>query len=80
MTTNTSSAKAEGLPEIPPMSDARDLLTRIKDLNELVLMAADGMLGISSGAANAIAAGCDEIAKKLDQVCDIIDAQEGGAA
>lgn len=80
MTTDATRATAKALCETPKLSEARDILTRLKDLNELMFMASEGMLGISRGAANALAAGCDEIAKKLVEVCDIIDAQKGGEA
>lgn len=66
--------------EIPKLSDAREILTRLKDLNELMFMAGEGLFTISRSAGNAITAGCDEMAKKLAEVCDILDAQEGGDA
>ncbi|WP_287945956.1 hypothetical protein [Aquamicrobium sp.] len=86
MTTNDAArATAEALPETPELSEARDILTRIKDLNELMFMAGEGMFGFSRNAANAITAGCDEIGAKLREACDIIDAhlieaRKGGAA
>lgn len=86
MTTNDATrATAEALPETPKLSEARDILTRLKDLNELMFMAGEGMFGFSRNAASAITAGCDEIGAKLREACDIIDAhiikgREGGAA
>lgn len=66
--------------EIPKLSDARDILTRIKDLNELMFIAGEGLFAVNRSAGSAITAGSDEIAKKLVEVCDIIDAQKGGDA
>ncbi len=80
MTNDATRATAEALPETPKLSEARDILTRLKDLNELMFMAGEGLFTTSRSAASAITAGCDEIAKKLVEVCDIIDAQKGGAA
>lgn len=51
----------------------RDKLSRIKDLNELIFMAGEGMLGISRDAANAICAGSDVIKDALEEVCEMID-------
>lgn len=56
--------------------EARDKLTRIKDLNELVFMAGEGMLDTSEKAANAICAGCDTIGRLLEEVCDLIDGRQ----
>ncbi|WP_028034123.1 hypothetical protein [Chelativorans sp. J32] len=53
--------------------DVRDKLSRIKDLNELIFMAGEGMLGISRDAANAICAGSDVIKDALEEVCEMID-------
>lgn len=65
--------------EAPGLFEARTILSQIKDLNELMFMAGEGTLGISRNAGNAITAGCEVISKLLNEACDIIDAQEGGA-
>lgn len=55
------------------MFKARERLTRIKDLNELVFMAGEGMLNTCRKSANAITAGADTISDLLDELGDLLD-------
>jgi len=71
MATDTTGADARQ--DRDPIRAARDKLSRIKDLNELVFLAGEGMLGMSRKSANAICAGCDTIGDLLEEVCDLID-------
>lgn len=72
-TDNTAADARQGR---DPIFEARDKLTRIKDLNELVFLAGEGMLSMSRKSANAICAGCDTIGALLSEVCDLIDGRD----
>ena len=76
MNANEGSTAALQQQDHDALFEARDKLTRIKDLNELVFMASEGMLGTSEKAANAICAGCDTIGMLLEEVCDLIDGRQ----
>ena len=70
MDTNTTAApKAASFDAI----DVCDKLTRIKDLNQLMFMAGEGMLNVSRQHANAICAGSDTISDLLRDVSDLLD-------
>lgn len=76
MNANEGSTAALHQQDHDALFEARDKLTRIKDLNELVFMAGEGMLDTSEKAANAICAGCDTIGRLLEEVCDLIDGRQ----
>jgi hypothetical protein len=72
------SSNSTALPSEDALFEARNKLSRIKDLNELMFMAGEGMLGISRQSANAVTAGCDVISDLLKEVCSLLDNEEGG--
>lgn len=76
MNANEGSTAALQQQDHDALFEARDKLTRIKDLNELVFMAGEGMLDTSEKAANAICTGCDTIGRLLEEVCDLIDGRQ----
>jgi len=83
MTTNTSSAKAEGLPHETRVTigRAQDIINRADHLVELINMAAESSQ-ITGDAGNAIAWCCVHIRELLDQAGDVLTAvtkQKGGA-
>lgn len=69
----TNSTTAGARQERDPISVAREKLSRIKDLNELIFLAGEGLLSMSRKSANAICAGSDTIGDLLEEVCDLID-------
>jgi len=83
MTTNTSSAKAEGLPHETrtTIGRAHDIINRADHLVELINMAAESSQ-ITGDACNAIAWCCVHIRELLDQAGDVLTAvtkQKGSA-
>lgn len=77
-TNDATRATAEALPDL---DDVLVKLLCIKDLNELLFMAGEGLIASQREKANAITAGCDVIDDLIGEVKDMLEAiQRGGEA
>ena len=55
------------------LSDARDMLTAVKNLNEAIFMAAGSLLQTNPHWCNALQSVSDEVDSKLHAVTDLLD-------